>query len=66
MITLRHVVSRTISEISFLKEVIELTEAQGVDEGEREHIELCMLLIQAECEYLLTQADIVPEMSELL
>ncbi|MBB1466622.1 HipA domain-containing protein [Vibrio sp. SG41-7] len=49
-----------------LKETIELTEAQGIDDGEREHIELCVSLIQTECEYLLVQADTVPEMSELL
>ncbi|WP_341660658.1 HipA domain-containing protein [Vibrio sp.] len=49
-----------------LKETVELTEAQGIDDGEREHIELCVSLIQTECEYLLAQADSVPEMSELL
>lgn len=49
-----------------LKEAITLTEAQGIDDGEREHIELCVSLIQTECEYLLTKADSVPEMSELL
>lgn len=49
-----------------LKEAIDLTEAQGIDDGEREHIELCVSLIQTECEYLLTQADSVPEMSGLL
>jgi serine/threonine-protein kinase HipA len=49
-----------------LKEAIDLTEAQGIDDGEREHIELCVSLIQTECAYLLTQADSVPEMSELL
>lgn len=49
-----------------LKEAIELTEAQGIEDGEREHIELCVSLIQTECEYLLAQADSVPEMSELL
>lgn len=49
-----------------LKEAIDLTEAQGIDDGEREHIELCVSLIQTECEYLLAQADSVPEMSELL
>ncbi|MCY9855057.1 HipA domain-containing protein [Vibrio mediterranei] len=49
-----------------LKETIELAEAQGIDNREREHIELCVSLIQAECEYLLGQADSVPEMSELL
>ncbi|MHA2940131.1 HipA domain-containing protein [Vibrio sp. RC27] len=49
-----------------LKETIGLTEAQGIDDEEREHIELCVSLIQTECEYLLAQADSVPEMSELL
>ncbi|MGL4192362.1 MAG: HipA domain-containing protein [Vibrio sp.] len=49
-----------------LKEAIELTEAQGIEDREREHIELCVSLIQTECEYLLSQADGVPEMSELL
>ncbi|MBE3899382.1 type II toxin-antitoxin system HipA family toxin [Vibrio cincinnatiensis] len=49
-----------------LKEAIELTEAQGIEDGEREHIELCVSLIQTECEYLLEQANSVPEMSELL
>ncbi|MCW8349057.1 HipA domain-containing protein [Vibrio sp. ZSDZ65] len=49
-----------------LKETIELAEAQGIDNKERENIELCVSLIQAECEYLLGQADSVPEMSELL
>ncbi|MDV6252578.1 HipA domain-containing protein [Vibrio sp. EA2] len=49
-----------------LKEAIELTEAQGIDDGEREHIELCVSLIQTECEYLLEQAGSVPEVSELL
>ncbi|EPW6728248.1 HipA domain-containing protein [Vibrio parahaemolyticus] len=49
-----------------LKEAIELTEAQGTEDREREHIELCVSLIQTECEYLLSQADGVPEMSELL
>ncbi len=49
-----------------LKETIDLTEAQGINDGEREHIELCVLLIQTECEYLLAQADSVPEMSKLL
>ncbi|MGI9897174.1 HipA domain-containing protein [Vibrio natriegens] len=49
-----------------LKEAIDLTEAQGIDDGEREHIELCVSLIQTECEYLLAQADSVPEMSGLL
>ena len=49
-----------------LKETVGLTEAQGIDDGEREHIELCVSLIQTECEYLLAQADSVPEMSELL
>ncbi|OOE90124.1 HipA domain-containing protein [Salinivibrio sharmensis] len=57
----------TVSAIkNALKEAIDLTEAQGIDDGEREHIELCVSLIQTECEYLLTQADSVPEMSELL
>ncbi|WP_180834513.1 HipA domain-containing protein [Vibrio parahaemolyticus] len=49
-----------------LKETVGLTEAQGIDSGEREHIELCVSLIHTECEYLLAQADSVPEMSELL
>ncbi|HAS8092484.1 TPA: type II toxin-antitoxin system HipA family toxin [Vibrio vulnificus] len=49
-----------------LKEAIDLTEAQGINDGEREHIELCVSLIQTECEYLLAQADSVPEMSKLL
>ncbi|MCX8762262.1 HipA domain-containing protein [Vibrio parahaemolyticus] len=49
-----------------LKEAIDLTEAQGIDDEEREHIELCVSLIQTECEYLLAQADSVPEMSRLL
>ncbi|HIF5566107.1 TPA: HipA domain-containing protein [Vibrio parahaemolyticus] len=49
-----------------LKEAIELTEDQEIEDGEREHIELCVSLIQTECEYLLAQADSVPEMSELL
>lgn len=49
-----------------LKEAIELTEAQGIEDGEREHIELCVSLIQTECEYLLAQADSVPELSRLL
>ncbi|HAS6211655.1 TPA: type II toxin-antitoxin system HipA family toxin [Vibrio vulnificus] len=49
-----------------LKETVGLTEAQGIDDGEREHIELCVSLIHTECEYLLAQADSVPEMSELL
>lgn len=49
-----------------LKETVGLTEAQGIDNGEREHIELCVSLIHTECEYLLAQADSVPEMSELL
>ncbi|MEA5283922.1 HipA domain-containing protein [Vibrio parahaemolyticus] len=49
-----------------LKETVGLTEAQGIDDGEREHIELCVSLIQTECEYLLAQADSVQEMSELL
>ncbi|MET2898753.1 HipA domain-containing protein [Vibrio rotiferianus] len=49
-----------------LKEAIDLTKAQRIDDGEREHIELCVSLIQTECEYLLAQADSVPEMSELL
>lgn len=57
----------TISAIkNALKETIRLTEAQGIDNGEREHIELCASLIQTEFEYLLAQADSVPEMSELL
>ncbi|EOV3405378.1 HipA domain-containing protein [Vibrio parahaemolyticus] len=49
-----------------LKEAIELTEAQGIEDREREHIELCVSLIQTECEYLLEQANSVPEISELL
>ncbi len=49
-----------------LKEAVDLTEAQGIDDGEREHIKLCVSLIQTECAYLLTQADGVPEMSKLL
>ncbi|OOE87304.1 HipA domain-containing protein [Salinivibrio sharmensis] len=49
-----------------LKEAIELTDAQGIEDREREHIELCVSLIQTECEYLLEQANSVPEMSELL
>ncbi|OOF06941.1 HipA domain-containing protein [Salinivibrio sp. MA607] len=49
-----------------LKEAVDLTDAQGIDDGEREHIELCVSLIQTECAYLLTQADGVPEMSKLL
>jgi serine/threonine-protein kinase HipA len=49
-----------------LKETIGLTEAQGIDDGERKHIELCASLIQTECEYLLAQAGSLPEMSELL
>ncbi|TOA50043.1 HIPA protein [Vibrio parahaemolyticus] len=49
-----------------LKEAIELTEAQGIEDREREHIELCVSLIQTECEYLLEKANSVPEMSELL
>lgn len=49
-----------------LKETVGLTEAQGVDDEEREHIELCVSLAQTECEYLLAQADSVPEMSKLL
>ncbi|MGL0959517.1 HipA domain-containing protein [Vibrio vulnificus] len=49
-----------------LKEAIDLTEAQEINDEEREHIELCVSLIQTECEYLLAQADSVPEMSRLL
>ncbi len=49
-----------------LKEAIDLTEAQGIDDGEHEHIELCASLIQTECEHLLSQAESVPEMSGLL
>ncbi|MDV7106365.1 HipA domain-containing protein [Vibrio sp. TH_r3] len=49
-----------------LKEAIKLTEAQRIDDREREHIKLCVTLIQTECEYLLDQADSVPEMSKLL
>nr|WP_241833884.1 hypothetical protein [Salinivibrio sp. MA440] len=49
-----------------LKEAVELTDAQGIDDGEREHIELCASLIQTECAYLLEQANIVQEMSGLL
>ncbi|MDA0420637.1 HipA domain-containing protein [Vibrio alginolyticus] len=49
-----------------LKEAIELTKAQGIDDGEREHIELCVSLIQTECEYLLEQTNSVPEMSGLI
>ncbi|ELE1907566.1 HipA domain-containing protein [Vibrio vulnificus] len=49
-----------------LKEAVDLTEAQGINDGEREHIKLCVSLIQTECEYLLAQADSVPEMSKLL
>ncbi len=49
-----------------LKETIGLTEAQGIDDGEREHIELCVSLIHTECDNLLALADSVPEMSELL
>ncbi|AIW22862.1 hypothetical protein IX92_27875 (plasmid) [Vibrio coralliilyticus] len=51
---------------SAVKETIRLTEAQGIDKGEREHIELCASLIRTECDHLLAQADSVPEMSELL
>lgn len=61
------IVVETVGAIkNALKETIGLTEVQGIDDGEREHIELCVSLIQTECEYLLTQADSVPEMSELL
>ncbi len=61
------IIAETIGAINnALKETVGLTEAQGIDDGEREHIELCVSLIQAECEYLLAQADGVPEMSELL
>ncbi|AIW17197.1 HipA domain-containing protein [Vibrio tubiashii] len=49
-----------------LEETVRLTQAQGIDDGEREHIELCVSLIQTQCEDLLAQADKVPEMSELL
>ncbi len=49
-----------------LKEAVELTKAQGIENGEREHIELCVSLIQTECEYLLEQTNSLPEMSELL
>ncbi|MDC5848345.1 HipA domain-containing protein [Vibrio europaeus] len=49
-----------------LEETVRLTQAQGIDDGEREHIDLCVSLIQTQCEYLLAQADNVPEMSELL
>ncbi|PHJ42239.1 hypothetical protein AK965_06965 [Vibrio sp. PID17_43] len=45
---------------SVLKETIGFTQAQGIDDGEREHIERCASLIQTECEYLLAQADSVP------
>ncbi|MCU8487744.1 HipA domain-containing protein [Vibrio vulnificus] len=61
------IIAETTSAIkNALKETVGLTEAQGIDDGEREHIELCVSLIQTECEYLLAQADSVPEMSELL
>ncbi|WP_165387636.1 HipA domain-containing protein [Vibrio vulnificus] len=61
------IIAETIGAIkNALKETVGLTEAQGIDDGEREHIELCVSLIQTECEYLLAQADSVPEMSELL
>jgi len=57
----------TVSAIkNALQDTIELTKAQGVGDGEREHIDLCASLIQTECDYLLAQADSVPEMSELL
>ena len=49
-----------------LEETVRLTQAQGIDDGEREHIDLCVSLIQTQCEDLLAQADKVPEMSELL
>lgn len=57
----------TVSAIkNALQETIELTKAQGIGDGEREHIDLCVSLIQTECDYLLAQADSVPEMRELL
>ncbi|POC20362.1 hypothetical protein CRN46_17195 [Vibrio vulnificus] len=40
--------------------------AMSIGDWESEHIELCVSLIQTECEYLLAQADSVPEMSKLL
>ncbi|MCH1920158.1 HipA domain-containing protein [Shewanella sp. A3A] len=49
-----------------LKKAIEITEAQGIEDVEHEHIKLCVSLIRAECEHLLTQADSVPEMGKLL
>lgn len=61
------IIAETIGAIkNALKETVGLTEAQGIDDGEREHIELCVSLIQTECDYLLAQADSVPEMSKLL
>nr|WP_253819389.1 hypothetical protein [Vibrio coralliilyticus] len=49
-----------------VKETIRLTEAQGIDKGEREHMELCASLIRTECDHWLAQADSVSEMSELV
>lgn len=61
------IIAETIGAIkNALKETVGLTEAQGIDDGELEHIELCVSLIHTECDNLLAQADSVPEMSELL
>jgi serine/threonine-protein kinase HipA len=45
---------------------VQHTIEQDIDDDEYEHIELCVSLIKTECEYLLKQAESVPEMYELL
>lgn len=49
-----------------LKVAIKRCMSQGIDNKERQHIELCVSLIRAECKHLLEQAEGVPNMYELL
>ncbi|SDH80281.1 serine/threonine-protein kinase HipA [Vibrio xiamenensis] len=61
------VIVETVGAIkNAINEALALTEAQDIDDDERQHITLCVSLIREQCQYLLEQASSVPEMSELL
>ncbi|MFS1426089.1 HipA domain-containing protein [Vibrio splendidus] len=66
-IRMASVVTDTVNAvIEGLSEAVALTEAQVIDSDEREHINLCVSLIKAECEHLLELSESIPEMADLL
>lgn len=66
-VRMKHLVVSTVNAIKGnLDKAIGVVSEYDLAEDELEHITMCSGLIETECEYLLEQAEMIEEMSELL